>query len=101
MHFMKSIAITRLFDRRMIDGLVLIPPLVEAGINVVLIDVQQTPWVNGLRQDGLDGNLLDIGQHPNHDFTGALQQTQDRPYLVGQRAAPTFAFQASATAFTA
>jgi hypothetical protein len=102
MHFMKAITIfiTRIFTRRMIDGLALIAPLFEAGVNVVLIGVQQTTGLNGLRQDRLDGDLLDVRQHPNHDVTRALQQTQDRWFLIRQGGAPTFTFQAAPPTLT-
>ena len=57
--------------------------------------------MNGLRQDRLDGDLLDVRQHPNHDVTRALKQTQDRWFLIRQGAAPTFTFQAAPPTLTA
>ena len=101
MHLMKAIAIfiACIFAGRMIDGLVLVAPLFEARVNVVLVGVQQTAGLNYLHQYWFDRHLLHIGQHPNHDFAGALQQAQDRWLLIGERPTPAFAFQAPPAAF--
>ncbi len=101
MHFMKAIAIfiTGIFTGRMIDRLVLIAPFFEARVNIVLVRVHQAAGLNHLRQDRLDGHLLDVGQHPNHDFPCALQQSQDRWFFIGQGAPSAFAFQAATAAF--
>jgi hypothetical protein len=82
MHFMKAIAIfiTRIFARRMIDGLVLIAPFFKTRVNIVLIRVQQATRLNHLHQHRFDRYLLDIGQHSNHDFPIPLQQAQDRGF---------------------
>ena len=87
MHFMKAIAIfiTRIFTRRMIDGLVLIAPFFQPRVNIVLVRVQRAARLN----------------QPNHHVTRALQQTQDWWFLVRQGTAPTFPFQAAPPTLTA
>ena len=103
MHFMKTVAvfITGIFPRRMIDRLMLIAPFFQAGVDVILVGVQPAARLNQLRHERLDGHLLNIGQHANHHFARALQQSQDRRFLVSQCASSTFAFQAAPTAFRA
>jgi hypothetical protein len=38
--------------------------------------------------DGPDGGLPDVGQHPDDHVTAALEQAQDRRLLLLERAAP-------------
>ena len=98
---MKAIAvfIPSIFTRRMVDCFVLIVPFFQARVDVILVGVQPTARLNQLRHERFDGHLLDIGQHANHHFACALQQSQERRFLVGQSAPPAFAFQAAPTTF--
>src|SRR4051794_41774483 len=43
---------------------------------------------DGGLDDGSNGRLLNIGQHPGHHVAAALEQAQDRRLLLLQRAAP-------------
>ena len=77
----------------MADGFVTIAPGVQAGIDVVFIGVDHRARADSLPDDRLDGRLLDIGQHPEHDFAAALDQSEDRRLLLLQGAATALAFQ--------
>jgi len=48
---------------------------------------------DGLLDDGLDRRLLDIGQHVKNNLSTALDQAQDRRFLLLQSAATRGAFQ--------
>ena len=71
-----SILITGIFPSRMIDAFVLIAPFRQAVVDVVLIRVNHTSGGNGLRDDGLDRLLLNIGEHFDENFAIALDETQ-------------------------
>jgi len=68
--------------------LVAIAPFFQAGVDVVLVGVDEgAPGDAGL-DDRPDGRLPDVGQHPDHHLAAALEQTQDRRLLLLERAAP-------------
>jgi hypothetical protein len=46
----------------------------------------------------MDGRLLDIGQHPDHDLAAAFDHAEDRRFLLGQSAATANPLQSVAPA---
>src|ERR687897_1484605 len=77
----------------MADRFVTIAPVFQTGINIVFVGVDQSPRADSLRDDRRDGGLLNVGQHPEHDFAAALDQSEDRRLLLVQGAATAFTFQ--------
>ena len=93
-----AIIIPRVLAAGMADGLVPVAPFFQAGVDVVLVGVDEgAPGDTGF-DDRSDGRLLDVGQHPDHHLAASLQQTQDRRLLLLQRAAPGRAPQPPASA---
>src|SRR4051794_14772707 len=90
-----AIVIPGEFARPMADRLVTVTPLDQAAIDVVFIGVDQSPLRYHPVDQGLDGHLLDVLQHPDHDLASALHHPEDRRLLLGQSAPASLAFQAS------
>src|SRR5215213_2578125 len=70
------------------DGLMFIAPFFQAGVDVILVGMDEGTFGDGSLDDGPNGRLLNIGQHPEHHFAAPLQQAEDRWLLLLQRAAP-------------
>ena len=66
--------------------LVPVTPVLQAGIDVVLIGVDKGAGRDARLDEGPDRRLPDVGQHVQHDFAAALDQAEDRRPLLGQRA---------------
>ena len=77
MNFMKTISIfiTGILTRRKIDALMPVAPLLQTIINVVFISINQGVGSNSFCDDGLYGNLLNIGQHLDANRTITLEKT--------------------------
>src|SRR3712207_3282605 len=71
----------------MADGLVPVAPVLQAGVDVVLVGMHQSAFGDAGLDDRSDRRLLDVSQHPDHHLAATLQQTQDRRLLLRQRAA--------------
>jgi len=69
----------------MIDTLALIAPFRQAFIDVVLVGVDQIARRNDAGHHRLDGCLLDVRQHADHDLTIALEHPQDEWFFICQR----------------
>lgn len=80
----------------MADGLVLISPFWQAGIDIVLIGNDQRPLRNRCCNDWLDCFLLNIGQHAENHVSTPLDQAQDRRLFLFQRATATRSLEPSA-----
>ena len=100
MNFVKTIVIfiAGIFTRRVIDTFVLVAPLLQAVINVVFISINQTASLNHFRHERLNGHLLDIRQHLDHNFAIALNHAQNWRFFFCQRTASTLSFQFSPSA---
>ena len=96
-----AIVIAGIFAGAVADSFVAIAPGVQAGIDVVLIGVDQRAAADRPLDDRLDRDLLDVGQQVEHDFTTALDQSEDRRLLLLQGAAATLAFQPSPASLAA
>ncbi len=88
-----AIVIAGVLAPGMADRFVTIAPVFQTGIDVVFVGVDQSPRADSLRDDRRDGGLLNVGQHPEHDFAAALDQSKDRRLLFFQGAATAFTFQ--------
>src|SRR5262245_53296597 len=71
--------------RRMADRLVAVAPLLEPGLDVVLVGVDRAAHGDRPSHQRADRRLLDIGQHPDHHLTAPLDHPEDRRLLLGQR----------------
>src|SRR5689334_6065194 len=82
-----AVVIPRVLAPGVAHRLVAVAPLVQAGVDVVLVGVDEgVPGDRG-PDDRLDRLLLDIGQHPQHRPPAALDQAEDRRLVLRQRAA--------------
>ena len=68
------------------DRLVPQAPGVQAGVDALLVGVDQAAGSHGALDDRLDRPLLHVGQHAQHDLTAALDQAQDGRLVLGRRA---------------
>jgi hypothetical protein len=78
----------------MANGLVAKAPGLQAGVDVVLIRVDEAVRRYSGPDDRLDRRLPDVGQHLQHHLPAALDQPQDRRLLLVQRAPAGRALQA-------
>jgi hypothetical protein len=99
-HFMQAIAIIipRIFPPAVTDGFMRIAPLFQAALDGIFIRVHTGPRRNRRLDQGLDGPLLDVCQHPNHDLATALNHAEDRGLLRSQGAAAALPLEASTPA---
>src|SRR5450432_3452303 len=98
MHLTEAILIfvTGILGLGMIDGFVGVTPGFQLVINGVFISKNEGTSLDGLPHHGLNGLLLDIGEHLNDDFPTALDHPEDRRLFFVQCASPWCSFQASA-----
>ena len=67
-----AIFIPGILTLSMIDRFVAIAPLDQAGIDVVLIGIDERTGLDRLFNQGFDGDLLNILEHLNNDLTPSL-----------------------------
>src|SRR3982750_4021324 len=80
----------------MADRLVLIAPVLQAGVDAILVGVDEGALSNGARDDRLDRPLLHVGQHAQDHWPTPLDNAEDWG-LVRLRRAPTrYALQLAA-----
>ena len=93
MHFMKAIAVvvSGVFPSPVTYCLMLVPPLLQTGIDIVLVGIHTGSWGNRGADQGLDRHLLYVFTHPNHHRTTALDHSADRRCLTRKYAAPPLA----------
>src|SRR5438067_875648 len=86
MHLMKavSIFITGISGRCMIDILVLVAPCFQTSVDVVFVGKNETASLNSLFENRLDGLLLHILKHLQHDLTTTLDHAENRRFLPFQ-----------------
>ena len=78
------------------DRLVLIAPGRQAGVDVVLVGVDEGALGDGGLDDRLDRRLLHVGQHAQDHLPAALDQAEDGRLVLRQRAAARRARQPAA-----
>jgi hypothetical protein len=95
MHLMEAVAIlvTSIFTSRVIDSLMTISPLLQAVIDTVLVSVDEAALGDEALDEGLNGLLLNVGEHLDDYFTVALQHPQNRRFLLLKRAPSTTPFE--------
>jgi hypothetical protein len=87
---------SRVLPAPVADGLVLITPGRQAGIDAVLVGVDAGALGDDSLDDRLDCRLLHIGQHAQHHLSAALDQAEDGGLVLRQRAAARRACQSAA-----
>ena len=70
------------FASAMADAVVLIAPVGPPCIDVVLIGVEPSALADAAADDRLDGLLLHVLQHRQHQLAAALDQPQNRRLLL-------------------
>ncbi len=103
MDFMEaiSIRIAGVLALGVIDRLMSIAPVQQACVDVILIGVDQAASLDVLRDDRLDGGLLNVRQHLDHKVTVALDHPEHGWLFLRQGAPSACTFQAATTAFSA
>src|SRR3954469_23170241 len=94
-----AVLVAGVFASTMTDGLVTVAETRESGIDAILVSIDVRAFGDSLLDDRMDGRLLDIGQHPDHDLAAALNHAEDRRLFLLQGAAPAAALQSVAPAF--
>ena len=92
-----AVLVTGILAAAMADGLVPVAPVLQAGVDVLLVGMHQGAFGDAGLDDRSDRRLLDVGQHPDHHLAATLQQAQDRRLLLRQRAASGCSPQPPAT----
>src|SRR4051794_38677834 len=82
-----AVVIPRVHAPGVAHRLVAVAPLVQAGVDVVLVGVDEGAPGDRGPDDRLDRLLLDIGQHPQHHLPAPLDQAEDGRLVLRQRAA--------------
>src|SRR3954449_1296696 len=93
-----AIVVAGILAVAMADGLVPVAPVLQAGVDVVLVGVHQGALGDAPLDDGPDRHLPDVGQHAQDDLAAAVQQAQDGWLVLLQRAPAGRAPQAPASA---
>src|SRR3954451_11604578 len=92
-----AVLVPGVFASTMTDGLVAVAETRKPGVDAILVSIDVRAFGDSLLDDRMDGCLLDIGQHPDHDLAAALDHAEDRRLLLLQGAAA--ALQSVAPAF--
>src|SRR5437763_15622849 len=64
-----AVVIPSVFAFAVTDGLVLISPFGQTGVDVILLGMDPGASGDQFRDDGLDGSLLNIGEHPKYRWS--------------------------------
>ena len=81
-----AILIAGVFAAPMADRLVAVAPAFQAGVDAILVGVDQGAWGDDTRDDRLDRFLLHVGQHVQDHLAAALDQAGDGWLVLLQRA---------------
>src|SRR3954452_4403923 len=82
-----AILVPGVFASTMTDGLVAVAETRKPGVDAILVSIDVRAFGDGLLDDRVDGRLLDIGQHLDHNLAAALDHAKDRRLLLLQGAA--------------
>src|SRR5690348_15862455 len=88
-----AVLVARIFAAAVADGLVLVAPHRKTSVNAVLVGVDHRAFDDDFLNDRLDRFLLYIGQHPKNDLTIALDQAQDRRFILLERVTAARSFE--------
>src|SRR6478752_9878253 len=95
-----AVLVPRVLAAGVAHRLVPVAPLLQAGVDVVLVRVHQGALGDAPLDDGPDRRLPDVGEHAEHDLAAPLQQAEDRRLLLRQRAPAGRALQPPASTGT-
>src|SRR6187431_1579427 len=79
-----AVLVPSVFTSTMTDGLVSVAETRKPGVDAILVSIDARACGDGLLDDRMDGCLLNIGQHPDHDLAAALDHAEDRWLLLLQ-----------------
>jgi len=79
----------------MVDSVVLIFPLWQSAIDGVFVCINHASWGYMFSDIGLDGLLLDVGQHPKYGKATSGYHTQYRGLVSGGSSPIWLAFDSS------
>src|SRR3954468_4004580 len=82
------------------DGLVPVAPVLQPGVDAVLVGVDEGALRDGRLDHRPDRPLPDVGEHAHDHLAPALEQAEDRRLVLGERAAAGGASQPPASAGT-
>src|SRR3954466_6615386 len=82
------------------DGLVPVAPVLQPGVDAVLVGVDEGALRDGRLDHRPDRPLPDVGEHAHDHLAPALEQAEDRRLVLRQRAAAGGASQPPASAGT-
>src|SRR4051812_1949249 len=92
--------ITVLVARKLAAGvancLVPVAPGRKAGVDVVLVGMNESAWCDGILDNRPDRGLLHVGQHLQHDLSPPLDQPEDRRLVLRLGAPPGHPLQPAA-----
>src|SRR3954465_10978569 len=94
-----TVLVPSVFASTMTDRLVPVAETRKPGVDAILVSIDARAFGDGLLDDRMDGCLLNIGQHPDHDLAAALDHAEDRWLFLLQGTATTAALQSVAPAF--
>src|SRR4029453_8857866 len=93
-----AVLVPGVFASTMTDGLVAVAETRKSGVDAILVGIDVRAFGDSLLDDRMDGRLLDIGNHPDHDLATTLDHAEDRWLLLLQSAAPAAPLQSVAPA---
>ena len=91
-----AVLVAGVFATPMADRLVPVAPSRQAGVDAILVGVDEGARGDRGGDDRLDRPLLHVGQHAQHDLAAALDQAEDGRLVLLQRAAARRACQPAA-----
>src|SRR5690242_14402001 len=95
-----AVVVARVLASGVADGLVAVAPLFQAGVDAVLVGVDEGARGDRRLDDGPDRRLLHVGEHAHDHVAATLEQAEDRRLLLRQRAPAGRAPQPPASAGT-
>jgi hypothetical protein len=93
-----AVLISRIFTAAVTNRLVLIAPGLQAGVDAVLVGVDERAFGNCGLEDWLDRPLLHVGQHAQDHLPTALDHAEDGRLLLLQRTPARRCLQSAAPA---
>ncbi len=91
-----TVLVARILAAGVADRLVPVAPGRKAGVDVVLVGMNESVWCDGILDDRLDRGLLYVGQHLQYDLSTTLDQPEDRRLVLLLRAPPGHPLQPAA-----
>ena len=67
------LSVPGVFTSTMTDGLVAVAETRKSGIDAIFVSINVRAFGDGLLNDRMEGRLLDIGKHPDHDLAAASE----------------------------